>query len=34
MEEGGSEAVIQHLQGGESLGQREKSGDTGWVGLS
>lgn len=32
MEEGGSGAVIQRLQGGESRGQGEKSGDTGWGG--
>lgn len=32
MEEGRSGAVIQRLQGGESLGQGEKSGNTGWGG--
>ena len=32
MEEGGSGAVIQRLQGGESQGQGEKSGDTDWGG--
>lgn len=30
--EGGPGAVIQYLQGGESSGQGEKSGEVGWAG--
>lgn len=31
-DEGGRGAVIQHLRGGESLGQGEKSGEGQWAG--